>query len=329
MNNLVKKILSGDIRSIARAITLIENEDYQAVELLRALYSHTGQAYLVGITGPPGGGKSTLVDRMIAHYRKLGLKVAVIGIDPSSTFTGGALLGDRVRMQAHATDSGVFIRSMGSRGHLGGLAVATADSAKILDAAGYDIIIFETVGIGQSEIEVASQVDTTVLVTVPGLGDDIQVLKAGTMEIADIFVVNKADRDGVEKSVMAIEQLLSTWDMTENDFVPPILKVTAKDNIGIGELIQAIEQHKAHLHDSGRFEARRRNRAATEVHTLILNQLDKWAHDKMTKDITTMDNIEEVYLKFIDPHTVAKEALSELELETMWDKWGQGADGGG
>jgi len=283
----------------------------------------------VGITGPPGGGKSTLVDRMIAYYRKLGLKVAIIGIDPSSTFTGGALLGDRVRMQAHATDSGVFIRSMGSRGHLGGLAVATADSAKILDAAGYDIIIFETVGIGQSEIEVASQVDTTVLVTVPGLGDDIQVLKAGTMEIADIFVVNKADRDGVEKSVMAIEQLLSTWDMTEDDFIPPILKVTAKDNIGIGELAQAIEQHKKHLHDSGKFEIRRRNRAATEVHTLILNQLDKWTHDKMTKDITTRDNIEEVYLKFIDPHTVAREALRELELETMWDKWGQGADGGG
>ncbi len=321
--------MAGDIRSIARAITLAENEDYQAVELMRSLYSHTGKAYLVGITGPPGGGKSTLVDRMIAYYRKLDLKVAVIGIDPSSTFTGGALLGDRVRMQAHATDSGVFIRSMGSRGHLGGLAVATADSAKILDAAGYDIIIFETVGIGQSEIEVASQVDTTVLVTVPGLGDDIQVLKAGTMEIADIFVVNKADRDGVEKSVMAIEQLLSTWDMTEDDFVPPILKVTAKDNIGIGELAQAIEQHKKYLHDSGKFEVRRRNRAVTEVHTLILNQLDKWAHDKMTKDITTRDNIEEVYLKFIDPHTVAREALRELELETMWDKWGQGADGGG
>jgi LAO/AO transport system kinase len=329
VKQLVQKILAGDIRSIARAITLAENEDYQAVELMRSLYSHTGKAYLVGITGPPGGGKSTLVDRMIAYYRKLDLKVAVIGIDPSSTFTGGALLGDRVRMQAHATDSGVFIRSMGSRGHLGGLAVATADSAKILDAAGYDIIIFETVGIGQSEIEVASQVDTTVLVTVPGLGDDIQVLKAGTMEIADIFVVNKADRDGVEKSVMAIEQLLSTWDMTEDDFVPPILKVTAKDNIGIGELAQAIEQHKKYLHDSGKFEVRRRNRAVTEVHTLILNQLDKWAHDKMTKDITTRDNIEEVYLKFIDPHTVAREALRELELETMWDKWGQGADGGG
>lgn len=326
---MVQKILAGDIRSIARAITLAENEDYQASELLRYLYPHTGGSYLVGITGPPGAGKSTLVDRMIAYYRKQGLKVAVIGIDPSSTFTGGALLGDRVRMQAHATDSGVFIRSMGSRGHLGGLAVATADSAKILDAAGYDIIIFETVGIGQSEIEVASQVDTTVLVTVPGLGDDIQVLKAGTMEIADIFVVNKADRDGVEKSVMAIEQLLSTWDMTEDDFVPPILKVTAKDNIGIGELAQAIEQHKKYLHDSGRFEIRRRNRAVTEVHTLILNQLDKWAHDKMTKDITTRDNIEEVYLKFIDPHTVAREALRELELETMWDKWGQGADGGG
>lgn len=326
---MVQKILAGDIRSIARAITLAENEDYQAVELLRYLYPHTGRSYLVGITGPPGAGKSTLVDRMIAYYRKLGLKVAIIGIDPSSTFTGGALLGDRVRMQAHATDSGVFIRSMGSRGHLGGLAVATADSAKILDAAGYDIIIFETVGIGQSEIEVASQVDTTVLVTVPGLGDDIQVLKAGTMEIADIFVVNKADRDGVEKSVMAIEQLLSTWDMTEDDFIPPILKVTAKDNIGIGELAQAIEHHKKYLHDSGRFEIRRRNRAVTEVRTLILNQLDKWAHDKMTKDITTRDNIEEVYLKLIDPHTVAREALRELELETMWDKWGQGADGGG
>ena len=314
MKELAGKIISGDIRSIARGITVIENDDAGSALLLKELYRHTGKAYLIGITGPPGGGKSTLVDKLIKHYRKQKLKVGVLAVDPTSPFSGGAILGDRVRMQQHATDDWVFIRSMGSRGHLGGLALATTDAAKILDAAGYDIVIFETVGIGQSEVEVAQRVDTTVLVTVPGLGDDVQALKAGTMEIADIFAVNKADREGVERCVIELEQLLSVKEMDQNTFLPPILQLVAKESKGIKELAGAIEKHRDYLNSGGRLAAKRKDRIKSEVHNIITNRLDKWARARLTEEMEAKENLEELYDKKTDPYTAAAGILKELGL---------------
>ncbi|MCU0607130.1 MAG: methylmalonyl Co-A mutase-associated GTPase MeaB [Candidatus Edwardsbacteria bacterium] len=315
MMDLNDGIIAGDVRALARAISLVENGDPAAVPLLRALFPRTGAAYLLGITGPPGGGKSTLVDRLIAHYRGRGLRVGVIAVDPSSPFSGGAILGDRVRMQKHATDPGVFIRSMGSRGHLGGLAAATADAAAVLDAGGCGIVILETVGIGQSEVEVAGMVDTTVLVTVPGLGDDVQVLKAGTMEIADIFAVNKADRDGVEKCVIEIEQLLGVREMDESTFLPPIVQLVARDGKGIAELADAVERHRAYLSQHGRLERRRNERLRRQVRAIITGRLGEWAHAKLTNDVEAGENLADLYRRKTDPHTVAAAVLRELGID--------------
>ncbi len=315
MNELIDAVGRGDIRAIARAISLVENGDPAAVPLLRALFPRAGAAYLLGITGPPGGGKSTLVDRLIAHYRGQGLRVGVIAVDPSSPFSGGAILGDRVRMQKHATDPGVFIRSMGSRGHLGGLAAAAADAATVLDAAGYDRVIFETVGIGQSEVEVAAQVDTTMLVTVPGLGDDVQVLKAGTMEIADIFAVNKADREGVEKCVIEIEQLLSVREMDETTWLPPIVQLVARDGTGVDGLADAVERHRAWLGRNGRRESKREQRLRQQVRAIITGRLGEWAQAKLTNDLEARENLVDLYQRKTDPHTVAAAVLLELGIE--------------
>jgi LAO/AO transport system kinase len=314
MKDLADKITSGDIRAIARGISLAEGGGAGAAALLKAVYPHTGQAYLIGITGPPGGGKSTLVDKLIKHYRKRKMKVGVLAVDPSSPFSGGAILGDRVRMQQHATDGGVFIRSMASRGHLGGLAMASCDAAKVLDAAGYHIIIFETVGIGQSEVEVAGRVDTTVLVTVPGLGDDVQVLKAGTMEIADIFAVNKADREGVERCVIEIEQLLAVREMDQETFLPPIIQTVARDGRGIEDLAGAIGRHRAYLETGDRLEKKRRERLRDEVHTIITSRLDRWARARLTREMEAGEDLEGLYLKRNDPYTVAEKLIKELQI---------------
>ncbi len=313
---MVGLVLTGDVRAVARAISLAEAGGREAEELLAGLYPRTGRAYLLGVTGPPGSGKSTLADGLIAHYRALGLKVGVLAVDPSSPFSGGAILGDRVRMQKHATDAGVFIRSMGSRGHLGGLSLATADAARILDAAGYGIVIIETVGIGQSEVEVSGQADTTVLVTVPGMGDDVQALKAGVMEIADVFAVNKADRDGVERTVAEIEQLLAVRDMDEATWMPPIVQTVARDGTGIKELAGAIEAHRRRLAENGGLEARRRERLRREVHNIITNRLDRWAESRLTDDIEAREDLESLYAKRTDPYAVAGEILRELQIES-------------
>src|SRR5919108_4520615 len=207
-DNPLKQILNGDVRALARLMSLIENRDHKAEVALKALYPHTGRAHVVGVTGAPGTGKSTLVDRLIEALRRDGKTVGVVAVDPSSPFTGGAILGDRVRMQARATDPGVFIRSMASRGHLGGLSRAAHDAVRVLDAMGKDVVLVETVGVGQGEVDVVRTADTIVVVLVPGMGDDVQTIKAGIMEIGDVFCVNKADRDGANRTVMEITQLL-------------------------------------------------------------------------------------------------------------------------
>jgi LAO/AO transport system kinase len=243
---LAERVLAGDPRAIARAISLIEDESPAGAEVVRDIYPRTGRAYVVGVTGPPGAGKSTLVDRMTAELRGAGQTVGIVAVDPTSPFSGGALLGDRVRMNAHFDDKGVFIRSMATRGHLGGLARATSDVALVLDAAGKDIVIIETVGVGQDEVDIVRTADISIVVLVPGTGDEVQALKAGIMEIADIFVINKADRDGADRLAQSVAAMLALQTFQPGDWRPPILKTEATTGKGVPELIDAVAKFRAH-----------------------------------------------------------------------------------
>jgi LAO/AO transport system kinase len=247
---LADRVLAGDPRALARAISLIEDEADVAAELIRAIYPHTGRAYIVGVTGPPGAGKSTLVDKLTAEIRRQGDTVGVIAVDPTSPFTGGAILGDRLRMQAHSSDPGVFIRSMATRGQLGGLARSTTDVASVLDAAGKSLVIVETVGVGQDEVDIVRMADVSIVILVPGTGDEVQALKAGIMEIADIFVVNKADRDGADRMVTAVESNLALQSYPEGQWRPPIIKTEATTGRGVPELWEAIKRFRTHSESS-------------------------------------------------------------------------------
>jgi len=248
-DNWADQVRAGDVRAISRAITAIENRDPRAVEILRSLFPSTGQAYLTGITGAPGTGKSTLVDRLAAFYRKQQQTVGIIAVDPTSPFTGGAILGDRIRMQSHATDAGIYIRSMATRGFLGGLASATGDVALLLDAAGKQIVLIETVGVGQDEIDIVRLADCTVVVLVPGLGDDVQNMKAGLMEIADIFVLNKSDREGVDRLEQQLQAMLQIVPVRDG-WKPPVVRTVASENKGIEALAAAIADFRGHFQRS-------------------------------------------------------------------------------
>ena len=245
-NNWVARIRSGEPRALARAISAIEDHAPESVELLKALFPHSGKARVIGLTGAPGSGKSTLVDQLAREYRKQGRTLGIIAVDPTSPYTGGAILGDRIRMQAHHADSGIYIRSMATRGFLGGLARATADVATVLDASGKDLILVETVGVGQDEVDIVRLADATIVILVPGMGDDVQTIKAGIMEIADIFVINKSDREGaerVEREIRAMQTLATRPDR----WSPPIVKTVATEGIGIPELAAAIAAHEEYL----------------------------------------------------------------------------------
>src|SRR5947209_11842055 len=245
----VEQILAGDIRAISRAITAIENHHPEAEEILRRVFPHTGKGYLAGITGAPGTGKSTLVDRLASHYRREEQRVGIIAVDPTSPFTGGAILGDRIRMQGHASDTGIFIRSMATRGFLGGLARATAEVALLLDAAGKQSVLIETVGVGQDEIDIVRLADCVVVVLVPGLGDDIQNMKAGLMEIGDIFVLNKSDREGADRLEEQLHAMLSLV-MPRDGWHPPVIRTIATENKGIDPLAATIEKFRKHFEAS-------------------------------------------------------------------------------
>ena len=264
---LADRVIAGDVRAIARAISLVEDGGAAGAALIGALFSRTGRAFLVGITGVPGGGKSTLVDQIILGLRKAGRTVGVLAVDPSSPFTGGAVLGDRVRMGQHASDAGVFVRSMATRGHLGGLARATGDAAIVLDAAGFDVVLVETVGVGQDEVDVAQATDATVVVLVPGTGDDVQAIKAGIMEIADVFVANKADREGSDRLVQSVEAALSLQPAPAGAWTPPVIKTEATTGRGVDDLWAALERFREQ--PSAARDERQRTRARVRVRQLV------------------------------------------------------------
>ena len=303
---LSERVLQGDARAVARAISLIEDESPQGADLVRRVFSRTGHAYLIGITGAPGAGKSTLVDRLIGELRRGGPTVGVVAVDPTSPFTGGAILGDRVRMQSHVADAGVFIRSMATRGNLGGLARATADAALVLDAAGKDIVLIETVGVGQDEVDIVRTADVSVVMLVPGTGDEVQALKAGIMEIADIFVVNKADRDGADRTVASVEALLSLKSYAGR-WRPPILKTEANTGKGVPELVAAIEQFRAHT--LGSLGERRRARAEFRVQELLAHRFVQHVQARVLKAGEFQQILDRIASRETDPYTVVDEIL--------------------
>jgi LAO/AO transport system kinase len=299
---LSDRVLAGDPRAIARAISLIEDEAPAGADLVRAVFSRTGRAYLAGVTGAPGSGKSTLVDRLIAELRRTGRTVGVVAVDPTSPFSGGAILGDRVRMQAHVADPGVFIRSMATRGNLGGLARATAEAALVLDAAGRDVVLIETVGVGQDEVDIVRTADVSIVVLVPGTGDEVQALKAGIMEIADIFVVNKADREGADRTVASIEAMLSLESFAGGRWRPPIVKTEATTGKGVAELVEAIERFRAHT--SATLGERRRARAEFRVKELLAHRFVQHVTDRVLAAGEFDALLDRIAAREMDPYSV-------------------------
>jgi LAO/AO transport system kinase len=306
---LAERVLTGDPRAIARAISLIENESPAGAEVVRDIYPRTGRAYVIGVTGPPGAGKSTLVDRMTTQLRGGGQTVGIVAVDPTSPFSGGALLGDRVRMGAHFGDEGVFIRSMATRGHLGGLARATSDVALVLDAAGKDIVMIETVGVGQDEVDIVRTADISIVVLVPGTGDEVQALKAGIMEIADIFVINKADRDGADRLAQSVASMLALQAFQPGDWRPPILKTEATTGMGVPELTAAIAKFRAHS-EAAR-ATRRRTRQEYRLRDLLSRRFLQLVEETLPAGELqrVIDGIAE---RHVDPYSAAADIMNRV-----------------
>jgi LAO/AO transport system kinase len=302
----IDAVVAGDARAMARAISLIEDEAADAAALIGQIYPRTGRAYLIGLTGAPGTGKSTLVDALTAEIRRSGLTVGVIAVDPTSPFTGGAILGDRVRMTGHSADPGVYIRSMATRGHLGGLSRATSDVALVLDAAGKDIVIIETVGVGQDEVDIVRTADVSIVVVVPGAGDDVQAIKAGIMEIGDIFVVNKADREGADRAAQAIAANLSLGEV-KNDWKPPIVKTEATRAIGVDELWRQIGRFREH--SAAEQASRRTERQRVRLRELLARQLVRRVEASLPAgEIERM--AERVANRELDPYSAVSELMA-------------------
>jgi LAO/AO transport system kinase len=309
MASAVEKVIAGDVRTVARLIRDIDDRVPGVREILKALYAHTGHAYVIGITGAPGVGKSTLVDQMLAHLRKAGKTVGVLAVDPTSPFTGGAILGDRIRMQRHSLDEGVFIRSLATRGHFGGLTQSTRSAIDVLDAMGKDYILVETVGVGQDEVDVVKSAQTTIIVVIPGMGDDIQAIKAGILEVGDIFVINKADREGADKTLNELRQMtdMGHQKYKEGKWTPPILKVEAVLDRGVVELLEAIEKHRAYLMSSGGDQhlVRRTLRIREELAEMVKNRLVQEVLDQLIESGDFERAVEAILAGDMDPYTAS------------------------
>ncbi len=311
LDTLTKDLLSGDRRALARAISLVENGGPQATQLVKRLYPQSGRAHLIGVTGSPGVGKSTLVDALITQMRKANLKVGVLAVDPSSPFTGGAILGDRIRMQAHTLDRSVFIRSMANRGHSGGIAMGTYDAVRMLEASGYDVVIIETVGVGQSELAIAQAADTTILVLMPGSGDDVQAIKSGIMEIGDIFVVNKADLPGANRTATDITASLELATFT-NGWHPPVITCVAENNDGVDQIWEAAKKHREFLQSSGELKQRRKMKVQAELGELVAGMARESLKTALETPGENQKMLSQVVDHEVDPHSAAETLAKQL-----------------
>lgn len=311
-NILIEKIYKEDKRSIARAISIVESDNSYTSEYLKKIHIKVGKAYRIGITGPPGAGKSTITNQLTKYFRSQNKKIGIIAVDPTSPFTGGALLGDRVRMTDIGMNDGVFIRSMATRGNLGGLSKKAIDVADIFDVAGFDIIIFETVGVGQSELDIAQAADTTIVVLVPESGDSVQAMKAGLMEIADFFVLNKSDRPGSQQAYTALQTILMIKNHDENSWLPNIIKTVASENKGIEEIANEIDRHKSFMKDKNLFHQKRERQSKLRIKEIVEHKLkdELWSE---TGENSLNSSLQKVVLGNLSPYQIAEDIIQEFK----------------